>query len=167
MWMQKTFLALVFSALKWGKQHKAKWADYIMSCGIREDADLQRGLWLLCCWPAGTHPAQVSLMCLAFRTREETCAYALSNTYFPFISFKLVCICSHVFHMGLKKLVIYIDYRVLYYVFKGSKMLYVKPSIQSLAKIVQTNVKICKLYLNGWDVEARIPWRASKWNWGT
>ena len=106
--MQKTFLTLVSSVLKWGKQsiRKAKWGDCVMSREIREDADLWSGLCLrsqTCSWPAGTHPAQGSFMCPDFRMREESCGYALSLSPVPLpcpsIFFQRVYICTYIFHM--------------------------------------------------------------------
>lgn len=87
--MHKTFLVLVSSVLKWGKQsiRKAKWGDCIMSCGIKEDADLWSGLSLRshkCCWPAGTQPAQGSFMCWTLeRERRAGDMLSFSNIHSP------------------------------------------------------------------------------------
>lgn len=163
--MQKTFLVLVSSVLKWGKQsiRKAKWGDCIMSCGIRKDADLWSGLCLRSqkyCWPAGTHPAQGNFMCLDFRMRGESCGYVLSPistplpfyllpTFFFFFFLHLYPCISY----GSWKVITYYFYRLLYYIFKGRKRLSVKLPNQILAKMVQGNGKVSKLQLNGWDVE--------------
>lgn len=139
--MQKTFLALVSSILKWGKQRirKAKWGDCIMSHGIREDAGLWSGLCLCSqkyCWPAGTHPAWGSFMCLDFRMREEGCGYALSPISTPLPSHLLPTRLHLYLHIssGSWKLVIYYGYRVLYYIFKGRKGYMLSCQIISLPK---------------------------------
>ena len=159
--MHKTLLTLISSVLKWGKQNirTAKWGDWIINCGIREDAVLWSGLCLRsqrCCWPAGTPPAQGSFTCQDFRTRDTCCGHALSLSGSAPLSFHLFLVYLHLhsdISYGSWKLVIYCIYRVLHYIFKGIKSLYIKLPNQVPAKMVQANEKVCKLQLNGWDME--------------
>ena len=158
--MHRTLLTLIYSVLKWGKQSRrtAKWGDWIISCGIREDAVWWNGLCLRsqrCCWPAGTHPAQGSFTCQDFRMRDKSCGHALSLQFCSFVlpSFASVFTFHSDISYGSWKLVIYYVYRVLRYIFKGIKSLYIKLPNQIPAKMVQANEKVCKLQLNGWDME--------------
>lgn len=140
--MQKTFLVLVSSVLKWGKQsvEKTKWGDCIMSCGIKEDAGLRSGLGLhsqKCCRPAGTHPAQGSFMCLDFRTREESCGYVLFLQYplpFPSISFQLSYICTRVFHTGHERWLYIISTKYYSMFSRAEKGYMISCQIKSLPK---------------------------------
>lgn len=158
--MHKTLLTLISSVLKWGKQsiRTAKWGDWIISCGIREDAVLWSGLCLRsqrCCWPAGT-PLHKALSRARTSERETRAVDMLSLSGSAPLSFHLFLVCLHLhsdISYGSWKLVIYCVYRVLHYIFKGIKSLYVKLPKQVPAKMVQANEKVCKLQLNGWDME--------------
>lgn len=126
--MQKTFLVLVSSELKWGKQsiRKAKWGDCIMSCGIKEDADL----WMASAFTVTSAAGQLApdlpkaLSCAGLQNERGElwiCSLSPISTPFPFYPLPTFLHFYSLISYGSWKVVMYYGYRVLYSISRGEK----------------------------------------------
>lgn len=89
---------------------------------------------------------------LAFRTRGDGDMFSSSHSpslpspsnFFTFVRMYFIWVMKGGYVLRLQSTILH---------FKGRKRLYIKLPNQILPKIVQANEKVCKLQLNGWDVE--------------